>query len=146
MRFFFGFCNLTAFLFLYQIIFALLSSNIYWNISKMLLFILITHLKSSRAELANAKMREKWSAIQILHSRLKQIKLARLQPPSFLPFHKEQFLFLFFNDKSMLKIIYHLHLDLLQLSHKITFTIPCYIQDFHFCWTSSSISFWSNTQ
>lgn len=134
MRFFFGFCNLTAFLFLYQVIFALLSSNIYWNTSKMLLFILITHLKSSRAELANAKMREKWSAIQILNSGLKQIKLARLQPPSFLPFHKEQFILFYFicNEKSMLKVIYHLHLDLLQLSHEITFTIPRYIQDFHF--------------
>lgn len=32
----------------------------------------------------------------------------------------------------MLKVIYHLHLDLLQLSHEITFTIPRYIQDFHF--------------
>lgn len=73
-------------------------------------------------------------------------KLAHLQPPSFLPFHKEQFFFFFLNEKSKLKVIYHLHLDLLRLSHKITFTIPCYIQDFHFCWTSSSISFWSNMQ
>lgn len=53
---------------------------------------------------------------------------------SFLPFHKEQFILFYFicNEKSMLKVIYHLHLDLLQLSHEITFTIPRYIQDFHF--------------
>lgn len=59
----------------------------------MLLFILITHLTSSRAELANAKRTDKRSAIQILHSGLRQIKLAHLQPYSFLPFQKEQILY-----------------------------------------------------
>lgn len=48
LRIFFGFCNLTAFLSLDEIILTLLSSNIYWNISKMLLFLLITHLTSSK--------------------------------------------------------------------------------------------------
>lgn len=89
LRFFFGFCNLTAFLSLDEVILTLLSSNIYWNISKMLLFLLITHLTSSRAELANAKSRDKCSAIQILHSGLKHIKVAQIQPSTFLPFHKD---------------------------------------------------------